>query len=96
MWVTGRRRGWHCLRLEALAPISLRRCCWLPLCRIAVTPRLVPVVGDGPVYRLVRKIAPPFAAKALVNGEFKHIKSDEYKGKYWVLFFYPLDLYLLS
>eukprot|EP01126_Amoeba_proteus_P020795 TRINITY_DN2111_c0_g1_i19.p1 TRINITY_DN2111_c0_g1~~TRINITY_DN2111_c0_g1_i19.p1 ORF type:complete len:219 (+),score=21.58 TRINITY_DN2111_c0_g1_i19:94-750(+) len=35
--------------------------------------------------------APDFSAKALVNGEFKEIKLSDYKGKYLVLFFYPLD-----
>lgn len=44
-------------------------------------------------HSLVRKTAPPFATKALVNGEFRQVKSDELRGKYWVLFFYPLDLY---
>lgn len=42
---------------------------------------------------LVRKAAPQFTAKALINGEFKQIKSSDFAGKYWVLFFYPLDLY---
>lgn len=36
--------------------------------------------------------APQFEAQAVVNGEFKTIKLSDYKGKYVVLFFYPLDL----
>ena len=39
----------------------------------------------------VQKPAPKFTAKAVVNEEFKTISLDDYKGKYVVLFFYPLD-----
>ena len=39
----------------------------------------------------VTKPAPDFEADAVVNGEFKKIKLSDYKGKYVVLFFYPLD-----
>ena len=35
--------------------------------------------------------APEFAATAVVDQEFKDIKLSQYKGKYVVLFFYPLD-----
>merc|ERR1712240_543872 len=35
--------------------------------------------------------APKFKGTAVVNGEFKEISLDDYKGKYVVLFFYPLD-----
>ncbi|KAG2422866.1 hypothetical protein HXX76_015698 [Chlamydomonas incerta] len=35
--------------------------------------------------------APKFKAQAVVNGEIKEISLDDYKGKYVVLFFYPLD-----
>lgn len=40
----------------------------------------------------IQKPAPEFAGTAVVNGEFKDIKLGQYKGKYLVLFFYPLDL----
>jgi alkyl hydroperoxide reductase subunit AhpC len=40
---------------------------------------------------LVQKEAPDFTATAVVNEEFKQIKLSEYRGKYTVLFFYPLD-----
>jgi alkyl hydroperoxide reductase subunit AhpC len=40
---------------------------------------------------LVQKEAPDFAATAVVNEEFKQIKLSDYRGKYVVLFFYPLD-----
>jgi len=35
--------------------------------------------------------APAFKGLAVVNGEFKEISLDDYKGTYVVLFFYPLD-----
>ncbi|KAJ8345132.1 hypothetical protein SKAU_G00293250 [Synaphobranchus kaupii] len=35
--------------------------------------------------------APAFQATAVVDGEFKEIKLSDYKGKYVVFFFYPLD-----
>jgi len=35
--------------------------------------------------------APDFKGVAVVNGEFKTIQLSDYKGKYVVLFFYPLD-----
>ncbi|VDN25897.1 unnamed protein product [Dibothriocephalus latus] len=36
--------------------------------------------------------APNFQGTAVVNGEFKQIALNDYKGKYVILFFYPLDL----
>jgi alkyl hydroperoxide reductase subunit AhpC len=39
----------------------------------------------------VTKPAPEFEAVAVVNGDFKTVKLSDYKGKYVVLFFYPLD-----
>ncbi len=41
--------------------------------------------------RLVGNPAPAFTADAVVNGEFKQISLSDYKGKWKVLFFYPLD-----
>ncbi|AFZ58716.1 peroxiredoxin [Anabaena cylindrica FACHB-243] len=35
--------------------------------------------------------APDFTATAVLDQEFKTIKLSEYRGKYVVLFFYPLD-----
>lgn len=41
---------------------------------------------------LVTKAAPEFAADAVLgNNEIKELKLSDYKGKYVVLFFYPLD-----
>jgi len=37
------------------------------------------------------KPAPEFKGQAVVDGEFQDISLSNYKGKYLVLFFYPLD-----
>jgi len=39
----------------------------------------------------IGKPAPDFRGQAVINGAFKEIKLSDYKGKYVVLFFYPLD-----
>ncbi|MBW4655387.1 MAG: peroxiredoxin [Kaiparowitsia implicata GSE-PSE-MK54-09C] len=39
----------------------------------------------------VGQTAPDFTATAVVDQEFKTIKLSDYRGKYVVLFFYPLD-----
>jgi alkyl hydroperoxide reductase subunit AhpC len=41
---------------------------------------------------VIGKPAPDFKTMAVVNGEFKTVSLSDYKGKYVVLFFYPLDL----
>jgi len=40
---------------------------------------------------VIGKPAPDFKTMAVVNGEFKTVSLADYKGKYVVLFFYPLD-----
>lgn len=40
----------------------------------------------------LQKPAPEFAGTAVVDGQFKEINLEQYKGKYVVIFFYPLDL----
>jgi alkyl hydroperoxide reductase subunit AhpC len=41
---------------------------------------------------LVQQKAPSFTAEAVMeDGSFKQIKLEDYRGKYVVLFFYPLD-----
>jgi peroxiredoxin (alkyl hydroperoxide reductase subunit C) len=40
---------------------------------------------------LVQKDAPDFKAEALVGKSFKDVSLADYKGKWVVLFFYPLD-----
>ena len=39
----------------------------------------------------IRKPAPPINATAYFNYDFTKVNLDDYKGKYIVLFFYPLD-----
>jgi len=39
----------------------------------------------------ISKPAPDWSGKAVVDGEFKDIKLSDYRGKYLVFFFYPLD-----
>ncbi|CAG9855937.1 unnamed protein product [Phyllotreta striolata] len=48
---------------------------------------------DEPIHGLplVGKRAPVFKETALLNGSFKEISLDDYKGQYVVLFFYPMD-----
>ena len=41
----------------------------------------------------VTKPAPEFEATAVADGEIKTIRLTDFKGKYLVFFFYPLDLY---
>ena len=40
---------------------------------------------------LVQKNAPNFKAEAVVGGDFTTVSLDDYKGKWVVLYFYPLD-----
>jgi peroxiredoxin (alkyl hydroperoxide reductase subunit C) len=40
---------------------------------------------------LVTKPAPKFKAQAVVGKDFKDVSLDDYRGKWVVLFFYPLD-----
>lgn len=51
------------------------------ICKISA-PVVVPPIG---------KPAPSFSGKAVINGQFKDVKLEDFKGKYLVLFFYPLD-----
>ncbi|ELK27783.1 PREDICTED: peroxiredoxin-2 [Myotis davidii] len=39
----------------------------------------------------IGKPAPDFQATAVVDGAFQEVKLSDYRGKYVVLFFYPLD-----
>lgn len=42
-------------------------------------------------WTLVGKKAPDFKGAAVINGDIKEISLADYKGKWKVLFFYPLD-----
>eukprot|EP01139_Manchomonas_bermudensis_P019619 Amastigsp_a677031_975.p3 type:complete len:211 gc:universal Amastigsp_a677031_975:695-63(-) len=46
--------------------------------------------ASAPVCK-IGKPAPAFRADAVVNGQFKEVSLDDYKGRWFVLFFYPLD-----
>lgn len=54
--------------------------------------------GSTPYFMLmtfstsVSKPAPNWEGTAVINGEFKELKLSDFKGKYVVFFFYPLDL----
>merc|ERR1712189_169820 len=39
----------------------------------------------------LQKPAPQFKGISVVDGQFKEISLEDYKGKYVILFFYPLD-----
>lgn len=39
----------------------------------------------------IGKPAPSFKSTALIDGKFKEVSLEDYKGKYVVLFFYPAD-----
>jgi|TARA_B110000305_G_C19235569_1_gene537341 alkyl hydroperoxide reductase subunit AhpC len=45
----------------------------------------------APVRATVRKPAPSFKGQAYWNKKFQEISLEQFKGKYVVLFFYPLD-----
>uniref|UniRef100_A0A7E4ZR76 thioredoxin-dependent peroxiredoxin n=1 Tax=Panagrellus redivivus TaxID=6233 RepID=A0A7E4ZR76_PANRE len=58
----------------------------------------VPVNGEPPSKKaytmskaFIGKPAPEFTTDAVVDGDFTSISLSQYKGKYVVLFFYPLD-----
>ena len=40
---------------------------------------------------MISKPAPDFSGTAVINGDFTEIKLSDYRGKYLVFFFYPLD-----
>lgn len=42
-------------------------------------------------WTLVGKAAPEFKGNAVINGDIKEISLSDFKGKWKVLFFYPLD-----
>ena len=40
---------------------------------------------------IVGKHAPKFSLEGVIDGQFKTISLDDYKGKWVIVFFYPLD-----
>jgi alkyl hydroperoxide reductase subunit AhpC len=59
---------------------------------IRVRLNIDPILGVQLCSPRVQQPAPDFHGTAVVNQEFKEISLADYKGKYLVLFFYPLDL----
>ncbi|KAH9366319.1 hypothetical protein HPB48_006229 [Haemaphysalis longicornis] len=49
------------------------------------------LITEDVVMPKLAKPAPDFRGTAVVDGQFKEIKLSDYKNKYLVLFFYPLD-----
>merc|ERR1712061_582883 len=73
----------------SLAARSLQR-----LCLSAVRPQIKPrylSTSSSLLAAQVQKPAPAFKAQAVVDGQFKEVSLEDYKGKYVVVYFYPLD-----
>ena len=49
------------------------------------------IIYEEIIMTLVQKPAPEFDAQGVIDGDFKQLKLSDYKGKWLVLFFYPLD-----
>ncbi len=50
-----------------------------------------PTINTQMSFARVGHPAPAWSATAVVGQEFVQLSSEQYKGKYYVLFFYPLD-----
>jgi alkyl hydroperoxide reductase subunit AhpC len=75
----------------SLAARSLQRLC-LTAVRPAVRPQLRCLSSSPSLLAAqVQKPAPTFKAQAVVDGQFKEVSLEDYKGKYVVVYFYPLD-----
>jgi peroxiredoxin (alkyl hydroperoxide reductase subunit C) len=68
------------------APVRMSRSKVNTLCRAGEG-----IVGGSPSPPLVGNIAPDFSAQAVYDQEFIDITLSQYRGKYVVIFFYPLD-----
>ncbi|XP_053927502.1 thioredoxin-dependent peroxide reductase, mitochondrial [Cuculus canorus] len=78
------------LAMAAALRLLLRRA--VPAARTLALPARRPFsLGSCRLAPAVTQHAPFFKGTAVVNGEFKELTLDDYKGKYLVLFFYPLD-----
>ncbi|KAJ3020666.1 UNVERIFIED_CONTAM: Peroxiredoxin-2 [Siphonaria sp. JEL0065] len=58
---------------------------------VCMLPRRAVVSHNSQTVARVKFPAPFFQAEAVVKSEFKTISLNDYKGKWLVLFFYPLD-----
>ncbi|KAJ3272780.1 Peroxiredoxin-2 [Borealophlyctis nickersoniae] len=82
------------LRLLTRSSLSLSRFtapATTPLFRAAAVRSFSASSVSNHHFARVQKPAPPFTAGAVVNGQFKDVSLTDYKGKWLVLFFYPLD-----
>jgi peroxiredoxin len=88
----------HLIRMAAIA--SSRCSSIAGAARVArVAPRIAPralsrraaVAVRASEKPLVGNVAPDFKAQAVIDQEFVEISLSKYRGKYVVLFFYPLD-----
>merc|ERR1739838_145398 len=50
-----------------------------------------PAMAADTLVARIGKEAPDFEAEAVVDGDFQKVKLSDYRGKYVVFFFYPLD-----
>ncbi|XP_040847958.1 thioredoxin-dependent peroxide reductase, mitochondrial isoform X1 [Ochotona curzoniae] len=77
---------------SAPRPVTSARSCWASLswCGSAQA-KLAFSTSSSYHVPAVTQHAPYFKGTAVVNGEFKDLSLDDFKGKYLVLFFYPLD-----
>ncbi|XP_015262389.1 PREDICTED: thioredoxin-dependent peroxide reductase, mitochondrial isoform X1 [Gekko japonicus] len=74
--------------LRVVAPAVWRKC---EAQATPISPRLHFSTSSSKFVPAVTQHAPYFKGTAVVNGEFKELSLDDFKGKYLVLFFYPLD-----
>ena len=81
--------GHHFLpSLAAISSSSSR--CFATSPTSTLTPLPSPFIYSGPL-SLVQRPAPDFSATAVINREFKPVSLSQYRGRWVVLFFYPLD-----
>nr|ABV60347.1 putative peroxiredoxin [Lutzomyia longipalpis] len=95
----------HSMRLGGFLIIPLLLCVLLPQVRTSdeescysyagghVYPQGYPLTGHNlhGTKAVISRPAPHFEGTAVVNGEFTQLSLADFKGKYVVFFFYPLD-----
>eukprot|EP00798_Chlamydomonas_sp_ICE-L_P001506 gene1506-32884_t len=64
---------------------------WLSIATLLVSTSLLASMSTASPLQLIGSPAPDFTAQAVVGEEFQEVKLSQFKGKYVVLFFYPLD-----
>ncbi|XP_055451713.1 LOW QUALITY PROTEIN: thioredoxin-dependent peroxide reductase, mitochondrial-like [Psammomys obesus] len=75
-----------------LRPITSRRTCLTDILWSASAQAKFAFSTSSSVHApAVTQHAPYFKGTAVINREFKELSLDDFKGKYLVLFFYPLD-----